>query len=198
MKNYYNLDTIQAEHFAGLHSGESMVFVVPFKKQPVDHKLCSGCRITRDDALTNINAVCNHDGRITYELPYPVGARVGLRETWRYKGIYDQLRGEIEGNIIYKSGGRDDALHGWHSSQCMPHEAIRYWPPVIDVRICQVQSITHEEIVQHRVVASYLYQDLDMLFRRFEHWFNTRYARTNPKHTWESNPWGEVVTVKKE
>ena len=24
-------------------------------------KLCSGCRITRDDALTNPNASCNHD-----------------------------------------------------------------------------------------------------------------------------------------
>lgn len=172
MKNYrYNLDQMQAKHFASLKPGETMVFVVPLIPQPVN---CPGIgNVWRGS--DNQNDWGN----------YPVSARIGLRETWSYAvGYY------LEPIYLFKASytGQYEDVIKWRSAQCMPVEAIRYWVTVKETRVCQIQNITNIEAIQLGISIGI------NTMNGIINWFDARYA---PKFTWEMNPYCEIFTVEK-
>jgi hypothetical protein len=73
---YYNLDLLQAEHFASLKSGETMTVIVPIEQPPEGYNSCSTKGVTHACFFNVI------DPLIYIKLPYPLNARVGMRETW--------------------------------------------------------------------------------------------------------------------
>ena len=172
---YYNFDQGQSQHFASLRTGDKMVIVVPLKEQPPEGWKIQG--VYDEDVRFYDN------GQVDIQLPYPLNARVGLRETWDAK----------EGYLTRYKAHKDDPIDRWHSSQCMPRKVIRYWPPVIDVRVSQVQNIKPYEI--NRIMPWLNTLDCDLLQSGFEDWFNRRHKG---KWTWEQNPYCEIGTLRKE
>lgn len=207
MKQYrYNLDRTQAKYVNSLKSGECTVIVVPLK-QILDHKLCGGCRITRNDTLTNINAVCNHEGRFEYIPPYPVGARVGLRETWDVSydddgnKIYLYKNSPREGiawDLIRKTRGIIERISRsiqWRSAQCMPVKAIRYWGTVEATMVDKLVEITANPDLIWSMGFKYEDNPETADSGAFVKWFNARYA---PKFTWEQNPYCQIMKMRME
>jgi len=196
---YYNLDTEQAKYFAGLEKGESMVFFVPVE-QPPEGYIDDDVFTDGINGYTYLGMTADQDYPI-FELPYPLNARVGLRERWKYcfinNGVIQYNSNSCVGCKYFQCASQ----FKWQSSQCMPHDAILYWPHVTGIRVCEVQSITEKE-ASLTGVGKRILDDLGQKWETYkcglEYWFNHRYAHTAVKHTWESNPWGEVIAVEKE
>jgi len=190
--NYrYSLDSWQAKFFAGLNKGETMVIVVPLKEQPPEP----------DNALNTARFLS------ACILPYPAGARVGLRETWRIASFYSDnailtiqyksggmlfLSKKEHGDIVYRYGFLPHTK--WRSASCMPVDAIRYWVIAKDPRVDRVQNVN----VGETLMMGYK-PDIELGYGTvgnfIENWFNARYA---PKWTWEMNVYVEILTVEKE
>ena len=182
MKIYrYNLDQTQARYFANLPSGERMVIVVPLKKQPPEgfgEPICG-----RDEILFQyIDEDClEEDENIWIKLPYPIGARVGLQETWEWEFPHDHS----VPSFLYKADFPNGDDYNWRSAQCMPTAAIRYWGIVEEARVDRLTKVTYTELM-----SAGCRED-----ERTEDWFNTRYA---PKWTWEMNPYVEIFKMRME
>jgi hypothetical protein len=215
MKQYrYNLDQKQAKHFANLKSGETMVIVVPLKRQPPKHiQWLIKPTLTGELEFFHPQISGSFTEIIKYPIifPYPIGARVGLRETWDkwtdVDGVIHYVYKSSDGEsvTVFLAGGGEFNIK-WHSAQCMPVEAIDdrgNWVIAKDPKVDMVQNVTPQEIHDIGLVSSkelfinvtvegFLEKDLP---KRFKDWFNARYA---PKWTWEMNVYVEILTVEKE
>ncbi len=222
---YYNLDSQQALHFAGLKTGEKMVIVVPLQDKLLKDYINEKCSFLTNGvikaSMENIISILSEPtvkGISNDELPYPLGARVGLRETWKLTGYINEApalgnySSELKLIVEYKAGGYKHFQKGeigyynlrrfykyenedlWRSSQCMSRDAIRFWGIVEDVKVCQVQDITTIEMASIYGV-DYLTMPDTLLRKMFIDWFNRRYK---DRWTWEQNPYCEIVNVRKE
>jgi hypothetical protein len=73
----YNLDRQQAHHAASIKSGDTMVVVVPLKEQPP--KLPDSYEYKIKIFENNVIFESSTFGLWKTKLPYPIGARIGLR-----------------------------------------------------------------------------------------------------------------------
>jgi hypothetical protein len=188
---YYNLSQKQADHIAKLKSGGKVVIVVPMKRQPAESIWNNNAHV-----VVNVNETGKHvcvwkratDGRHyvvdSAPLQYPIGARVGLRETWACLPDIDNVNGEDKEYIcyIYKCDLPEtdwDAYH-WRSSQCMPTEAIRHWGKVVGNRCDRAQNIAADPNILW--MAGFVYPDDPDTGNpsAFVDWFNSRYSTPKP------------------
>ena len=127
----------------------------------------------------------------SYLLPYPLGARVGLRETWC--GAREFTEHGYKTNYYYKSKQQDVDYIGdksaWLSAQCMPCEAIRYWGTVVDIRVDRVQNISDVDWIFAGMPC--ISKDY---FKQATDWFKHRYKK---KWTWKQNLYCEIMRVRK-
>ncbi len=214
MKTYYYLD---GQQVASLKTGDKMVIVVPFRKQPPEglktlrHYPDFNLLIGTDAYIPEIKRIGNsvyingrdmgkYEGEIkkfieesipsitySYVLPYPLNARVGLRETW----LWNYWHGIWE----YKADMPNNTSPLWCSAQCMPQDAIRYWGIVEDVRVDRVQDLTAQEMFDIGLLSKEDNVASSELITAVENWFNRRYKG---KWTWEQNPYCEILMLRKE
>ena len=165
------------------------VFIEPLKKQPPEGY--EFYRIQGESALFRHPVIGE---RIHIDLRFPVGTKVGLRETFHYdewEKIY----------YYYADAGEDyDSPDiDWHSSVTMPNTAIRHWRTVTANRVCRVQGICAMDIIATgSIERSCLDDEHDRVIdetARFEDWYNTRFSRRKGFKPWSENPYVEVVTV---
>jgi hypothetical protein len=76
--------------------------------------------------VTFTDGLDEHDSFVDVLLPYPRGARVGVREPWVHPG--DPMM-------------RPRPLAAF----TMPDKAIRHWYTVTDIRVCRASEVTFEE-----------------------------------------------------
>ena len=167
MNHYFNLAPAQARHYAGLKPGDEMVIVVPLLEQPPE-----GYRYIHHD---NRTVWFELDKIICDELPYPINARVGMRETWVER---------VSGYKYKADGNKEDILgHGvslkWRSAQSMPVEAIRYWGIVTGTRVDRVQNVIEDEIYEAGIMKG---ERTVFSKELFKDWFGTHYSKPRPRY----------------
>lgn len=195
----YNLDQTQAKHFAGLKSGDEFVIVVPLPKQPPE-----GYKVVRRPFSFNeegaIDFIPDKEELIPSDviqsnMPYPIGARVGLREAWaRINSIHG------EPLFIYRSNPYYDSKYKWRSAQCMPVDAINQcgnWSIVTDARVCRVQDMSAMYACMSGIQRSDKRDVHDRVVEELER-FKQRFNRRYGKDAWLKNLYVEVVTMRKE
>lgn len=196
----YNLDNRQASYFASLKTGDEMVIVVPLKEQPPEGCKLFACGTEEVMFIRQLNPFSGYE-QYRYILPYPLGARMGLRETWvSYVPLMRPRK------TVYKSSFTEESLKQlqnsivpitfkWRSAQCMPHDAIRYWGIVEDARVDRVQVTTLGEIKLMFGLEDKTFNEKNWKYAEniFITWFNRRY-----KGGWLKKPWCEIMTVRKE
>lgn len=190
MNLYYNLDSEQALHVAS-HKGDPFVIIVPLDfGEGWTHDEWTNPEIMEQGKFVEFTHIKGCP-RISFKLPYPLGSRVGLRETWRYtvssSGVCYGLP------YIYKSTHIGNGWHRWYSSQCMPIEAIDdrgNWGIVIESRVDKVQNI-HGYFCK---IAGFKNESINSNYRScLRKWFNNRYRGI---WTWDDNPYCQIAKVR--
>jgi hypothetical protein len=204
MNFYHNLDEIQAKHVVTLKSGDEFVIVVPIE-QPLEGYIL----IQPSDK--EVEFYNDRTGEYWHtKLPYPLGSRIGLRETWGVDGndYYD-----YNPPIYYKADNPKRLNMIWYSAQCMPVSAIR-WGTITSTRVDRVQKVTDYEwsvmgfkftfppsecCTNTLKTPKPAYINMD----ETKNWFNARYSKPRPikengeivgyrAYCWD-NYWGDVV-----
>lgn len=179
--NYrYNLDQTQARPVATLKKGDQWVMVVPLKEQYDAYKVHS---IKGDYVLFEPT---DYKGAIllSVKLPFPLNARVGLRETWNLMGdsrvtTIQPMRSTYIYKANYKFPNFPADIDKWRPPSSMPTEAIRHWFKPTEVRVDRVQDMTYDEIelAGFDIIFNEYHQPVDSTFRQ---WFNKRYSTPRP------------------
>lgn len=185
--NYYNLDTRQALHAA---THDEMVIVVPIEQPPEGfifyQLLKNGVEFYQpvpDKTIyqsTDINGE-NIEPLFSYSrIPYPIGARIGLRETWGKKGYFDREVNQFleTGDYLYKASYNNELIYrNWLSLQCQPIEAIRHWCTVTSARVDRVQNLNgHDFDLMTGLIGLASPDKIDCLKEDF----NARYSTPKP------------------
>ncbi len=155
-ENNNNITEDEAKRLSQANSGDTVKMMRPLKKQPPDgYKFKKipdyHSYIGKNNALF-INIDVKYGGG-TYRIPlqYPVGTRLGMRETWaekwyhapgntwmgyRYKADYTPH--ELS-NTKYQ---KNSFMFKWQSPVTMPYKAIRRWFIAESTQVKRVQSIS--------------------------------------------------------
>lgn len=144
MKRHYPGSLI--DYYASISIGGKAVIVAPLKKQPPE-----GWRYEDTMILNNgeVYGVFRNKVKINLKAPFPIGATVGMPETWVYCCRSNKA-------VMYK---RDNYCKGigeivclftdcsvkWRSPATMPNSAIRLFWKVTGTRVCRVQDLPYEE-----------------------------------------------------
>jgi hypothetical protein len=114
-----------------------------------------------------------------FNLPLPIGSRIGLRETWAYtnklyhhqpnypKYVYKADYHPVKDIVTINS-------YKWLSSQCQPLESIRYKGRITSARVDRVQEIRSTDIQAMGIDIPDIIEDA------FIDWFNARYSTPKP------------------
>lgn len=163
--NYtHNMTAEQACHFASLKQGETMVLVVKMEQPPEGYKIFA----TGSEEIIFLKDEGKDCLQFRTKLPYPLNARVGMREAWRYHfegvangkycvwmsrvsdlNIYTRHVGSGgEGFRLFKKLTRKCAEQSWierlHPPQTMP-KSLWKWATVVDVKVCLASQVSQEE-----------------------------------------------------
>ncbi len=210
--NYrYNLDDGQAKHWAGLKIGEEMVIVVPIE-QPEEDEVIWLCE---DEIRYCVKVKCADNKYIdkiarTSMLPYPLGARVGMRETWRYRCFTDDGDAVVERRdgsfTVLSEQDYQDLWIEW-SDLCrtkgIPMDEDGYYqfseehpnPSAWRSAQCMPKELwRYGTVVNVWVVKMWDVPYKEGMFGGSQSvWFDHRYPGS-----WERNDWCEIITVRKE
>lgn len=197
MDRYYNLKDEQARAMIGAKTG---LFVTPLRKQPENVLIFEG----KERPCFLSSNYCQ----------FPVGSRVGLRETWWTRREYMEDAPEPEyrycGPFWYKAdeGNNPKNEYHWRSPVIMPVAAIRHWGTVIDDRVCRVNDIPQSQMreiipILPPETSSMTHRDWNRWYAlnrssEIEQWYNTTFGRRKGFIPFESNPWVEVAVWERE
>lgn len=153
------------------------------------------------------------DGSCKVKPPYQPGDILYVRETWCYGSNTTEILFEPEPrayDILYKADYKylDKDMVKWHPSIHMPKEAARIFLKVANVRVEQLQDITHTQACMEGVgnlfleTIAYTEKHYDIPFNQDEGlekeqfaylWDSTIKKADLSAFGWDTNPWVWVI-----
>ena len=161
-------------------SGDTFTFARPLIKQPPD---CYNKPVILDNKYVEFIHTRTTDP-LNIPLQYPVGAKLGMRETWGYNSW-------ICSSNYKRFNYRADHLHPsgkWKSPVTMPAEAIRNHVTIISNTVQRVQDVAYQEWR-----AMFPETSEHFIATIIDYW-NSLYAKKGL--SWESDPYIELCEGK--
>lgn len=217
-------------------SDKGIIFSAPMIRALLDGKktqtrrLCAWANNPNSPALTYIVA-CDEpgwfgdeEGEVQFKVPYAVGDRLYVRETWHVRGVYSDV---VEvGYAASRDRGHTEYVEQWPVASAvpgkgkwpeypkfgpcihMPRWASRLWLSVTDVRVQRLQEISEADAIAEGIEArgsGSMWGWIDYLEANpymTRHFGDPRKSYetlwnsldTEPGTRWDDNPWVVAVT----